>query len=224
MSDKTRLKQQFTKMMQFRHACKVFDETKKIPHEDFNYILESARLSPSSFGFEPWKFLIIQDAKLREKIKQHTWGAQNSLPTASHFIITLARTEKSMHFNSDYIQYMMEKIHHIPEEGRLMRKKFYQQFQEHDFNLTQNDKTMQDWAKKQTYIALANMMNAAAFINIDTCPIEGFKEDNINQLLADEFDIDTAEFKVSHMLAFGYRINEPGEKTRLPLQEISRWY
>ncbi len=218
------MKEQFLEMMQFRHACKIFDETKKISDEDFNYILECARLSPSSFGFEPWRFLIVQNPTLREKLKEHTWGAQGTLPTASHFVITLARTPKTMHYDSDYIEYMMDKVHHIPEEGRIKRKAFYQEFQEHDFKLTQNEKSMLDWAMKQTYIALANMMNAAAFIKIDSCPIEGFKEEKINQLLADEFDIDTSEFKVSHMVAFGYRKQEPNQKTRSQLENITRWY
>ncbi len=218
------MKQQFIDMMQFRHACKVFDETRKISDADFLYILECARLSPSSFGFEPWKFLIVQDPSLREKLKQHTWGAQGTLPTASHFVITLARTAKSMHFDSDYIEYMMKQIHHIPEQGRIARKSYYKEFQLHDFKLTQNDKTMLDWAMKQTYIALANMMSGAAFIKIDSCPIEGFNEEKINTLLAEEFAIDSAEFRVAHMVAFGYRKEQPGDKTRLKLEEISSWY
>lgn len=218
------MKNQFIEMMQFRHACKTFDETKKISTEDFQYILECARLSPSSFGFEPWKFLIVQDPALREKLKQHTWGAQGTLPTASHFVITLARTAKSMHFDSDYIEYMMKQIHHIPEDGRIARKSYYKEFQLHDFQLTQSDKTMLDWAMKQTYIALANMMSAAAFIKIDSCPVEGFSQEEINTLLAEEFDIDTTEFRVAYMVAFGYRKDEPREKTRLKLEDISRWY
>ncbi|NOQ78378.1 MAG: NAD(P)H-dependent oxidoreductase, partial [Gammaproteobacteria bacterium] len=63
------MKEQFIEMMNFRHACKVFDENKKISDDDFQYILESARLSPSSFGFEPWHFLVVQDPALRDKLK-----------------------------------------------------------------------------------------------------------------------------------------------------------
>ena len=224
MNNKTQLKQQFNEMMKFRHACKVFDDNKKIPDEDFQYILEAARLSPSSFGFEPWHFLIVQDPILREKLKVHTWGAQGTLPTASHFVITLARTAKTMRFDSDYIEYMMAQVHHIPEEGRIKRKAFYKEFQEKDFNLIHSDKTMLDWAVKQTYIALANMMNAAAFINIDSCPIEGFKEEPVNRLLAEEFNIDTSLYKVAYMVAFGYRKDPQNEKTRQKLKDITSWY
>ena len=229
MDANSQLKQQFEKMMNFRHACKVFDESRKIPDDDFQYILQSARLSPSSFGFEPWHFLVVQDPALREKLQVHTWGAQGTLPTASHFVVTLARTAKTMHFDNDYIEYMMAQIHHLPEEIRIKRKGFYQGFQENDFNLLhgdkeQSDKAMFDWAAKQCYIALANMMNAAAFINIDSCPVEGFKEEPINQLLASDFNIDTSVFKVAYMVAFGYRKNPQNIKTRQKLGDIVSWY
>ena len=218
------MKEQFLEMMQFRHACKVFDENKKISDDDFNFILESARLSPSSFGFEPWHYLVVQSPELREKLKEHTWGAQGTLPTASHFVVTLARTSKTMRYDSEYIEHMMADIHHIPEDAREKRRSFYKTFQEKDFSLIQSDKTFFDWACKQTYIALANMMNAAAFIKIDSCPVEGFVEDKINQLLSDEFNIDTSVFRISHMVAFGYRKDPQKEKTRQPLDDIVTWY
>lgn len=76
---------------QFRHACKQFDPTKTVSEEDFNTILEAGRLSPSSFGFEPWKFLVVQNKSLKEKLFPVSWGAQNSFSGASHFVILLAR-------------------------------------------------------------------------------------------------------------------------------------
>ncbi|MCP3848805.1 MAG: NAD(P)H-dependent oxidoreductase [Gammaproteobacteria bacterium] len=224
MDDTSVLKQQFTHMMNFRHACKIFDDSKKISDDDFQYILESARLSPSSFGFEPWQFLIVQNPTLRDKLKELTWGAQGTLPTASHFIVTLARTSKTMHHESDYIEQIMSKVHKIPDDARAMRKGYYKQFQEEDFKLLESDDKMFEWASRQCYIALANMMNAAAFIQIDSCPIEGFKEEPINTLLAEEFNIDTSLFKVAYMVAFGYRKNPQPPKTRQKLEAISRWY
>ena len=69
----------------FRHACKTFDADKTISDQDFATILETGRLSPSSFGYEPWRFLVVQDRALRDKLKPAVWGAQGTLPTASHF-------------------------------------------------------------------------------------------------------------------------------------------
>lgn len=73
MSDK---KQQIIEAYQFRHATKEFDPEKKISESDFEFILETGRLSPSSLGLEPWKFVVVQNPELREKLREFTWGAQ----------------------------------------------------------------------------------------------------------------------------------------------------
>ena len=208
----------------FRHACKVFDVQKKINDNDFMTILETGRLSPSSFGFEPWKFLVVQNSELREKLKPVTWGAQGTLPTASHFVVILARKQKSMRYDSDYITHMMYDVHNIPKEQAEMRRGFYKKFQEEDFNLLESERATFDWAGKQTYIALGNMMTAAAMLGIDSCPIEGFKADEVEKLMAKEFGVDTEEFGVAVMVAFGYRVNEQPEKTRQRMEDIMQWY
>ncbi|WP_415405791.1 NAD(P)H-dependent oxidoreductase [Sulfurovum sp. CS9] len=209
---------------QFRHACKIFDADKKISETDFNTILETARLSPSSFGFEPWRFLIVQDMKLREKLKPIIWGAQGTLPTASHFVVVLARKAKGMRYDSKYIDHMMFGVHKLPEDSANGRRNFYKTFQESDFDLLGSDRAMFDWATKQTYIALGNMMTTAAMLGIDSCPIEGFKIDSVEKLLEEEFDINTEEFGVAVMVSFGYRIDEQPPKTRQKLEDITQWY
>ena len=214
------MKNKFLDAMMFRHACKEFDNTKKINEKDFNDILEIGRLSPSSFGFEPWKFLLIQNKELREKLKEFTWGAQGTLPTASHFVMILARKKSSMIYNSAYIQHMMKDIHKLPADAVQMRGQFYEKFQKEDFNLLENDRAMFDWASKQTYIAMANMMSGAAYMGIDSCPIEGFEVQKTEAFLKDELNIDTDNFGVSVMVAFGYRKNEQKEKSRQSLDDI----
>ncbi len=208
----------------FRHACKAFDTDKKIPAADFDFILETARLSPSSFGFEPWKFLVVQNQDLRDKLKPVAWGAQGVIPTASHFVIILARKQKSLRFDSDYIDHMMRDIHHLPDEVIEMRRGFYETFQKSDFNLFENERAVFDWSTKQAYIALANMLTASAMIGIDSLPMEGFKAKEMQQLMAEEFDIDTTEYGVACMVAFGYRKDEPYKKTRQSIDAITQWY
>ena len=75
---------------QFRHATKEFDATKIISDDDMKFILETAHLSPSSFGFEPWHFIVVQDKELRELLKPVAWGAPLKLDTASHFVLGLS--------------------------------------------------------------------------------------------------------------------------------------
>lgn len=218
------LRKQILDAFNFRHACKTFDAARKIPDEDFGFILEAARLSPSSFGFEPWKFLVIQNPELREKIKPVSWGAQGQLPTASHFVIILARKEKSMHYEADYIQDHMRDVKQLPEDVVEMLGGFYREFQTRDFQLTESPRAMFDWACKQTYIALGNMMSVAAQIGIDSCPIEGFDREKLEAVLVEEGLLDTNEFGVSVMVAFGYRENEPYPKTRHNEKAVVEWH
>ena len=215
---------QIIKAYNFRHACKVFDTGKTINEEDFSIILETGRLSPSSFGFEPWKFLVVQNMQLREKLMPVTWGAQGTLPTASHFVIILARKQKSMKYDSTYISHMMQDVHHLPTESAEGRGAMYKVFQESDFNLLESERTMFDWASKQTYIALGNMMTTAAMLGIDSCPIEGFQTENLEKVMQDEFGVDTTEFGVAVMVAFGYRMDDQRPKTRQAVEEVTAWY
>lgn len=208
----------------FRHACKEFDPQAKISDEDFLFILETARLSPSSFGFEPWQFLVVQDMDLRMKFLPHTWGGQKQIPTASHFLVCLAMKTPLLKYDSAEIADFMRRVQNIPEDRIEARTKYYATFQQTDFHLLDSDRAMFDWAGKQCYIAQANMMTAAALIGIDSCPIEGFIQKDVDNVLAEEFGVDLTEYGVAYMLAFGYRIKSPRPKTRRPLDEMVRWF
>ncbi len=207
----------------FRHACKIFDKNKKISQEDFNTILEAARLSPSSFGFEPWKFIVVQSMDLREKLLPVTWGAQNILPTASHYVMILARKKPTLLANSDYISDMLYKVHKIPKEKAEARREKYKKFQEKDFKLLKSDRAIFDWACKQTYIALGNMMSVAAMLGIDSCAVEGFEANKIEAVLEKEFGVNTKIFGLSVMVGFGYRLKEQPIKTRQELKNIVKY-
>lgn len=219
------MENKFLEAMNYRHACKEFDSDKKINEDEFNSILEIGRMSPSSFGFEPWKFLVIQNEELRAKLKEFSWGAQGQLPTASHFMIVLSRKVKGMKFDSEYINHMMNDVKQLPEDVVEIYGGFYKKFQEEDFKLLESDRNVFDWATKQTYLATANMMTGAAYMGIDSCPIEGFDFDLTEKFLAEELDIDTTEYGPAVMLAFGYRKDAPKhEKVRQKTQAITAWY
>ena len=205
---------------QFRHACKSFDAKKTISEDDFHLIMETARLSPSSFGFEPWKFLVVENASFKEKLKELTWGGQGQIPTASHIVICLARKTPSMKYDSDYIVNFMKNVQKLPEDIVDLKGGFYKKFQEEDFKLLESERSLFDWSCKQCYIALGNMMTTAALVGIDSCPMEGFDRDGVEALLTSEASVDPNKYGVAFMVAFGYRETEPMEKTRQALSEI----
>ncbi|CAG7636520.1 NAD(P)H-dependent oxidoreductase [Paenibacillus allorhizosphaerae] len=216
-------KQHILDAYRFRHACKEFDPHRKIAQEDFEFILETGRLSPSSFGFEPWKFLIVQNAEIRQKLLPVTWGAQKQLPTASHFVIMLSRTKADMLADSPHIVHIMDEVQHLPSEVMKQRSNLYHQFLAADFKLLDNERAMFEWASRQTYIALGNMMTAAAQIGIDSCPIEGFDKEKVEAVLKNEGLLDGERFGVSCMVAFGYRVREPRGKTRQSIDQVVEW-
>ena len=98
------------------YYCSQFDPEKKISESDFEFILETGRLSPSSLGLEPWKFVVVQNPELREKLREFTWGAQKQLPTASHFVLLLARTAKDIRFDADYVKNHLREVKKMPED------------------------------------------------------------------------------------------------------------
>lgn len=208
---------------QFRHACKHFDATKTVSQEDFAVILEAGRLSPSSFGFEPWKFLVVQTDELKKKLYPVSWGAQNSFDGASHFVILLARKQSDTIYNSAYVNHIMTDIQQLPQNVVEQKRKAFEAFQKDDFTLLESERAVFDWACKQTYIALANMLTAAALLKIDSCPIEGFNREAVEKLLQEEGILDTTSFGVSAMASFGYRAVEPHTKTRQPLASVVEW-
>lgn len=125
-------------------------------------------------------------------------------------------------WDSDYVDYMLKDVKQLPEDVREMYLKFYREFQERDFDLD-TDKKLFDWASKQSYIALGNMMSSAALIGVDSCPIEGFHQEKAEALLAEKFGVDTNLYGLSYMVAFGHRKEEPREKTRRQINEVITW-
>ena len=206
----------------FRHACKEFDPEQKIGAEDFELILEAGRLSPSSFGHEPWQFLVIQDMALRERLLPMTWGAQKSLPTASHYLAILVR-KAGMLPEDPHIRHMQQDIQKLPPERVEMRNTFYRKFLESDFHLLDHDQGVFEWGCRQAYIALGNMMTVAALRGIDSCPIEGFVKADAERVLAEAGALDASQFGLAVMCAFGYRKNPQSAKTRRPMAEVVRW-
>lgn len=212
-------------LMNFRFACKTFEPDRKIPDDQFSMILEAGRLAPSSFGFEPWQFLVVRNPEIREAIRNVSWGAQTQLPTASHYIVFLARKPGAVAPTSDYLQRtIMQETQHMPDDLRKARTEKFDAFLKHDFALAGNERAGFEWACRQVYIAMTGMMIAAASLGIDTGPIEGFDKEALESMLAEKNLLDRETFGVACMLAFGYRAEPPHRaKTRRPTEQVVQW-
>ena len=212
------------KAWNFRHACKAFDPEVKISHEDFHTILEAGRLSPSSFGFEPWEFLVIQNKALLEEMLPLCWGGQGQLPTASHVVVLLARNPEAVSPDCPYVQNtIMRETQNLPDDLLTMRVEKFREFLQQDFAYGANDRAKFEWAARQCYIALGNMMTTAALLGIDSCPMEGFKKTALEELFAQKDLLNRDTFGIAVMAAFGKRVKEPRPKTRRSEACVVKW-
>lgn len=200
----------FQEALDFRHACKVFDEDKKISDADMHYILEAARKSPSSFGMEAWKFLVITNQELKEKLKPECWD-QAQITTCSHLVVVLAGIE-SVKVESGIPEKRFAR-RDMPQEKRDFYLKLYA---DHLKETLSSDENIYAWTAKQTIFATTNMMMAAAIKGIDSCPIEGFNKEKVEEIL----NIDKSKYRLSLLLPLGYRINAQSKQLRLLSNEI----
>lgn len=203
----------------YRASTRSYDGNKKISDEDFHYILELGRLSPSSVGSEPWQFIVLQNPALRQAIKPFCWGIP-TMETSSHIVVILAK--KNARYDSEFLLESMRR-RGVPEEQMEATINKYREFQVNDSKVAANERTLFDWASKQTYIALANMMTGAAMIGVDSCPIEGFDYDKVNQILAEAGLFDPNEWGISVMCTFGYRDKEIRKKARKSFEEVVKF-
>ena len=204
------MKHEFMKAMDFRHACKVFDDTKKISDENIRYILEAGRKSPSSFGMEAWKFLVITNDKLKAKLKPICWD-QTQITSCSHLIILLAGID-SVKVESGEVKKRFAR-REMPQESLDFYMGLYAK---HLKDTLCSDKNIYNWTSQQVHIASANMMTAGAILGIDSCPIGGFEKEKVEEIL----DIDTTKYQVSLVLPFGYRLNPQPEQLRLSFDDV----
>lgn len=200
----------FMEAMEFRHACKIFDETKKVSDEDMNYILEVGRKSPSSFGMEPWKFLVITNEELKAKLRPFCWN-QVQVTSCSHLVIVLAAIDAVKPESGEVERKFRRR--EMPQEKLDMYLGLYASHLKETLSTDQN---IYSWTARQTYIAIGNMMTSAAVRGIDSCPIEGFEKEKIEEVLG----LDITKYQLSCVLPFGYRLNEQSTQLREPLENI----
>ena len=192
LKDKELTKKEMFEIFNRRYACKKYDKTKVVSDEDFMAIIEAGRLSPSSFGLEPWKFILVKNEEMLNDMREFAWGAINSLNGASH----------------------------ISDENLKIRKEFFTKFQKEHFKLLESERALFDWASKQTYIAMVNMMNMAAALGIDSCAIEGFNKEMAEKYFSEKGVFDLKEYGISYFVSFGYRDEDITPKTRRELMEV----
>jgi nitroreductase len=199
---------EFMEAMQFRHACKRFDG-EKIPKAQFDQILEIGRMSPSSFGMEPWRFIVVESEALKEALQPFCWN-QPQIVECSHLLVITTDNE-AVKGGTEYVKTMFRR-RGLDAEAEAKYLQVYSDFMAAHESVEQG---VEAWTARQAYIAAGNMMTGAATMKIDSCPIEGFEPANVAKVL----ELDAAH-SVALLIAFGYRLNDQGDHYRLLADDI----
>lgn len=160
--------------LNWRYATKVFDPAKKIPADTWAALEESLVLTPSSFGLQPWKFIVIENQELREQLVPHSWR-QRQVADCSHLVVMAVKKALSLDDIDAFITRMAE-VRGGTADSLAGFRKMVAGTQEQGY-------MTQEWAKMQAYIALGQFMTACALLGIDTCPMEGFVAAKYDEIL-----------------------------------------
>lgn len=164
--------------LHWRYATKQFDAQRKIPASVWSALEQSLILTPSSYGMQPWKFLVLsQDAEVRERLVGSSWG-QRQVADSSHFVVFTVRTEIT---EQDVETYMdsIAATRQVDKAAVEPLKKMIESGIVRGLNATQQ----REWASRQAYIALGNFMTSAALLGVDTCPMEGLDPAKYDEIL-----------------------------------------
>jgi nitroreductase len=184
----------FIENQNWRYATKKFDTTKKVSNEDLETLKEAIRLSSSSYGLQLYKVIFVENTDLRAKLQPAAWG-QSQIVDASHLIIFANQTNIGDAEIDSYLKNISE-TRSLPIEALSG----YGDFMKGAINpLTEDAKNV--WTSKQTYLALANLLNAAAELKIDVTPMEGFDPKQFNEILG----LDKLNLNSAVIAAIGYR-------------------
>lgn len=199
--------------LNWRYAVKQFDPDKKIPAAVFDELLEVLRLTPSSFGLQPWKFVVVETASVREKLKAAAWN-QPQITDASHLVVLCRRTDVNEALVNAYIA-STAKIRDVDTDSLTGLKDMINGFIK---NLPTD--ALEQWTAKQTYIALGMLLESCALMKIDTTPMEGFSKEQFDSIL----DLSSQQLASVVVCAVGYRSADDHyatqPKSRFALEEV----
>jgi nitroreductase len=205
---------QLLNALNWRYATKVFDPNKKIPADVWQTLERALVLSPSSYGLQPYRFLVISDPAKRAALLPHSWN-QKQVVDASHFVVFTARTQMT-EADVDKLIARTTDVRKIPAESL----NFYRDMMLGDLVKGPRSRIAHEWATRQAYIALGNLMTCAAVLGVDACPMEGFVPSEYDRVLG----LENSGYATVVCCALGYRAANDKyaslPKVRFELQEL----
>jgi len=207
---------QLVDALQWRYATKVFDPAKKLPADVWSALEQALVLTPSSYGLQPYQFLVVQDPAKRAALLPQSWG-QKQVVDCSHFVVFTARINMT-EADVDKLISRMVAIRGVPSDSLT----FYRDMMLGDVVSGARGKIAHEWATRQCYIALGNLMTAAAILGVDACPMEGIVPPEYDKIL----NLNDSGYATVVACALGYRaVNDKYAvlpKVRYAVQDVVR--
>ncbi|NCR55267.1 MAG: NAD(P)H-dependent oxidoreductase [Microcystis aeruginosa L211-07] len=210
--------QEILEKLQWRYAVKKFDPSKKISEADWFVLEESLRLAPSSYGLQPWKFIVVQDAKIRAALTPVSWN-QTQVEDCSHYVVlaTLTKIEVA------YVEKFVAKIAQVRELD-VASLENYKNLMVSDLVNGPRSAIVQWWSQRQSYIAMGMLMETAALLDIDACPLEGIEPAAYDRIL----QLEGSGYAAVAAVALGYRSLEDKyqllKKVRFDRDDVIVWH
>ncbi len=200
--------------LKWRYATKKFDATKRIDPATWSALEEALVLSPSSYGLQPWKFLVVTDPALKAKLRAVSWN-QAQVEDCSHHVVFLVKKDLGLPEIEHYVDRIAE-VRGVSRESLAG----YRGYMVSDLAEGPRAKTINEWAARQVYIALGNFMTAAAILGVDTCPMEGLVPAKYDEILG----LEDSGWATLCACPAGYRAADDkyadAPKVRFPREEV----
>ncbi len=198
--------EELIEQLRWRYAVKRFDPTRKISEADWQTLEDALVLTPSSYGLQPWKFYVVTDENVKKELQPHAWN-QPQIVEASHLIVIAAQKDANPETIEKYLNRVME-VRGSKREDLEMLKSMMLSSQK----MARDNNFLNEWAARQCFIALGNILTSAAMLGIDACPMEGFLPVEFDRVLGIEKD----GYGSVVVCAVGYRNNEQDWLSKLP--------
>lgn len=163
--------------LRWRYATKKFDSSREISVADWDTLEKALVLTPSAFGLQPWKFIVITDPATKESLVPVSWG-QRQVADCSHFLVIAVPKRLGVEEIDAYVRRIAE-VRAVSVESLAS----FRQMMTGTLIDGPAHRDVDAWARRQSYIALGNFMTAAALLGIDTCPMEGFEPEKYDEIL-----------------------------------------
>ena len=201
--------------LRWRYATKKFD-TRRLPDAIWKVLADSLVLAPSSYGLQPWRFLVVEDPAVRARLREHSWN-QGQVTDASHLVVFLRRIDTPA-AEVDRFAARMAEVRGVP----AAQVEPYRQLMLANVAQGMSPEVQREWAARQVYLALGQFMTSAAVLGVDTCPLEGITPSKYNEILG----LEGSGYETVVACVVGYRAADDAyaqaAKVRFPAAEMIR--